>query len=52
MSQEQEKDLQSARELIPHIDKERMQMMFDKLFKKQQKAIEEACEKNYIRLWW
>jgi len=50
--EKREKDLQSARELIPHIDKERMQMMFDKLFKKQQKAIEEACEKNYIRLWW
>jgi len=49
--EKREKDIQSARELLPYINKERMRNMFDKLPKKQQKAIEENREKHYLRLW-
>jgi len=49
--EKREKDLESARELLPHVDKSCMRSMFDKLPKKQQKTIEENREKYFLRLW-
>ena len=49
--EKREKDLDSVRGLLPYIDKERMRTMFDKLEKKQKKAIEENDKQNFINLW-
>jgi len=49
--EKREKDLESVRGLLPHINKERMRTMFEKLEKKQKKAIEENDKQNFIRLW-
>ena len=49
--EKREKDLDSVRGLLRHINKERMKTMFDKLEKKQKKAIEENDKQNFIRLW-
>ena len=43
-----EKDLQSIRRLLPYINKERIRDIFCTLTKKQQKAINETCEVNFI----
>ena len=48
--EKKEKDLQSVRRLLPHIDNKRIRDIFDKLFKKQQKAIDEVCAANFIEL--
>jgi len=49
--EKREKDLESVRGLLPHINKERMKAMFDKLEKKQKKAIEENDKQNFLKLW-
>ena len=45
-----EKDLQSIRRLLPHVNKKRMREIFNALTKKQQKAINETCEANFIEI--
>jgi len=45
-----EKDLQSIRRLMPFINKERMREIYSELTKKQQKAINETCEANFIEI--
>ena len=45
-----EKDLQSIRRLLPYINKERMLEIYSELTMKQQKAINETCEANFIDL--
>lgn len=49
--EKREKDLDSVRDLLPHIDKEHMRTMFNDLGKKQQKAIEENNKNNFLRIW-
>jgi len=49
--EKREKDLDSVRDLLPHIDKEHMRTMFNELGKKQQKAIEENNKNNFLRIW-
>jgi len=45
-----EKDLQSIRRLLPHINRERMHEIYSELTKKQQKAITETSEANFIEV--
>ena len=49
--EKQEKDLDTVRNILPHVDKALMLEMFTKLTKKQQKAIEKVNEANFIDLW-
>ena len=49
--EKQEKDLDTVRNLLPHVDKTLMFKMFTKLTKKQQKVIEKVSEANFINLW-
>ena len=46
-----EKDLQSIRCLLPHVDKVRLRDIFDKLTDRQRITINEVCETNFIDLW-
>jgi len=46
----QEKDMQSIQLLLPHLNKERLKYMYEKLFKAQQKIIKKVCFENYIEL--
>ena len=53
--EKQSKDIRAIRELLKHInantnDKARLKIIFDKLFKKQQKIILETADKNFIEL--
>ena len=49
--EKREKDLDSVRYLLPHVNKEHMKIMFAGLGKKQQKTIEENNNKNHLGLW-
>ena len=53
--EKQSKDIRALRELLKHInastnDNARLKIIFDKLFKKQQKIILETADKNFIEL--
>ena len=45
-----EKDLQSIRRLLPYVNRERIREIYSELTKKQQKAINESCEANFIEI--
>jgi len=46
-----EKDMQSIQLLLPHLNKERLKYMFEKLFKAQQKIIQKVCFENDVELY-
>ena len=49
-TEKREKDIQSVRSLIPHINKERMRVIFHKLPTKQQKVIKRVSDDNFLEI--
>jgi len=43
-----EKDMISIKELLPYVNTERLQTIYNNFYKKQQRVIDEVCEKNLI----